>query len=241
MGRGGEAVLDIQLRMRAAGSPAKAEHSLRFFKTGPGQYGEGDRFLGLTVPQTRGYVAECKDLSLDQVLELLHSEWHEERLLALFLLVKRFPKDRQRIYDLYLKSIADYVNNWDLVDSSAPAIVGAFLVKQSDRLILSRLARSSNLWERRVAVIATQTFIRAGQFQDTLELCEMLLKDREDLVHKACGWMLREAGNRDLPTLLVFLEQWAPCMPRTMLRYSLEKLDPEQRRRFMEARPATVN
>ena len=241
MGRGGEAVLDIQLRMRAAGSPAKAEHSLRFFKTGPGQYGEGDRFLGLTVPQTRGYLAECKDLSLDQVLELLHSEWHEERLLALFLLVKRFPKDRQRIYDLYLKSIADYVNNWDLVDSSAPAIVGAFLVKQSDRLILSRLARSSNLWERRVAVIATQTFIRAGQFQDTLELCEMLLKDREDLVHKACGWMLREAGNRDLPTLLVFLEQWAPCMPRTMLRYSLEKLDPEQRRRFMEARPATVN
>lgn len=233
-------MLDVQARMRAAGSLAKAEHSLRFFKTGPGQYGEGDRFLGLTVPQTRGYVAECKELNLDQVVELLHSEWHEERLLALFLLVKRFPKDRQRIYDLYLESIPDYVNNWDLVDSSAPAIVGAFLVKQSDRSILRRLARSSNLWERRVAVIATQTFLRAGQFQDTLELCEMLLRDREDLMHKACGWMLREAGKRDLRTLLTFLEKWAPDMPRTMLRYSLEKLNPEQRRRFMETRSADV-
>lgn len=233
-------MLDVQARMRAQGSPAKAEHSLRFFKTGPGQYGEGDRFLGLTVPQTRGFVAECQVLSLDQVGELLHSPWHEERLLALFLLVKRFKQDPQRIYQLYLKSVADCVNNWDLVDSSAPATVGAFLVKQSDRSILRRLARSKNLWERRVAVIATQHFIRQGQFQDTLELCEMLLKDREDLMHKACGWMLREAGNRDLPTLLGFLDKWADSMPRTMLRYSLEKLDPEQRRRFMQARPANI-
>lgn len=223
--------------MREAGSPTKAEHSLRFFKTGPGQYGEGDRFLGLTVPEVRAFAPLCKDLSLEQVAELLHSPWHEERLLALVLLVKRFPKDSQCIYDLYLVSIANYVNNWDLVDSSAPGIVGAFLVKQSDRSILRRLAGSSNLWERRVAVIATQHFLRHGQFQDTLELCEMLLQDRQDLMHKACGWMLREAGQRDVSVLLGFLEKWAAHMPRTMLRYSLEKLDPEKRRRFMDARP----
>lgn len=231
-------MLDIQARMRAAGDPTKAQHSLRFFKTGPGQYGEGDHFLGLTVPQTRAYVAECQELSQEQVVELLHSEWHEERLLALFLLVKRFPKDRQGIYDLYLSHIARCINNWDLVDSSAPGIVGAFLVKQSDRSILGRLARSSNLWERRAAVIATQTLIRAGQFRDTLELCELLLQDREDLMHKACGWMLREVGKRDLPTLLAFLQKWAGSMPRTMLRYSLERLDRDQRRFFLDARSA---
>lgn len=231
-------MLDIQARMRAAGDPTKAQHSLRFFKTGPGQYGEGDHFLGLTVPQTRAYVAECQELRQEQVVELLHSEWHEERLLALFLLVKRFPKDRQGIYDLYLSHIARCINNWDLVDSSAPGIVGAFLVKQSDRSILGRLARSSNLWERRVAVIATQTLIRAGQFRDTLELCELLLQDREDLMHKACGWMLREVGKRDLPTLLAFLQKWAGSMPRTMLRYSLERLDRDQRRFFLDARSA---
>lgn len=233
-------MLDVQARMREAGSPLKAEHSMRFFKTGPGQYGEGDRFLGLTVPEVRAFAPQCKDFGLEQVIELLHSPWHEERLLALVLLVKRFPQEPQRIYDLYLESIADYVNNWDLVDSSAPGIVGAFLVKQSDRPILRRLARSSNLWERRVAVLATLHFIRHRQFQDTLELCEMLLGDREDLMHKACGWMLREAGKREPSVLLGFLEEWAAQMPRTMLRYSLEKLEPAQRRRFMDARPANV-
>ena len=157
---------------------------------------------------------------------------------ALFLLVKRFPKDREGIYDVYLSHIARCINYWDLVDSSAPGIVGAFLVKQSDRSILGRLARSSNLWERRAAVIATQTLIRAGQFRDTLELCELLLQDREDLMHKACGWMLREVGKRDLPTLLAFLQKWAGSMPRTMLRYSLERLDRDQRRFFLDARSA---
>lgn len=226
-------MLDVQAQMRAAGSPAKAEHSLRFFKTGPGQYGEGDRFLGLTVPEVRAFVPRCKPLGLEQVVELLRSPWHEERLLALILLVKRFSGDPERIYELYLEHVADYVNNWDLVDSSAPGIVGAFLVKQSDRSILRRLARSKNLWERRVAVIATQHFIRLGQFQDTLELCEMLLNDREDLMHKACGWMLREAGKRDVSVLLGFLDRWAGQMPRTMLRYSLEKLSSDQRRGYM--------
>ncbi|MBX3167402.1 MAG: DNA alkylation repair protein [Candidatus Eremiobacteraeota bacterium] len=233
-------MLEVQVKMRAAGSPARAQHSSRFFRTGPGQYGEGDRFLGLTVPEVRAFVPQCKDLSLEQVVELLHSPWHEERLLALVLLAKRFPKDSRRIYDLYLEHIADYVNNWDLVDTSAPAIVGAFLVKQPDRSILRRLACSSNLWERRVAVVATQGLIRQNQFQDTLDLCELLLKDREDLIHKACGWMLREIGKRALSALLEFLDKWATQMPRTMLRYSLEKLDPDQRRTYMDARPANV-
>jgi 3-methyladenine DNA glycosylase AlkD len=227
-------MLEVQSRMRAAGDPKKALHSLRFFKTAPGQYGEGDQFLGLTVPQTRSFLPQCRELSLEQLGGLLRSPWHEERLLALLVLVKRFPKDPERIYDLYLKHIADYVNNWDLVDSSAPGIVGEFLVKQSDRSILRRLARSTNLWERRVSVLATQQLIRSGQFQDTLELCRLLLQDREDLMHKACGWMLREVGKRDSAPLLGFLDEHAGEMPRTMLRYALEKLTLDQRRRYMQ-------
>ncbi|MBN9417685.1 MAG: DNA alkylation repair protein [Candidatus Eremiobacteraeota bacterium] len=230
-------MLAIQRVLRESGSPARAEHSLRFFKTGPGQYGEGDQFLGLTVPEVRGFLPGCRELTLDEVTELLRSPWHEERLLALLELVRRFPKEPEPIYSLYLAHIPRSINNWDLVDSSAPGIVGKFLVKHSERPILRRLACSINLWERRVAVIATQHFIRQGQFQDTLDLCEVLLQDREDLIHKACGWMLREAGKRDESVLLGFLEKWAAHMPRTMLRYSLEKLDPETRRRFMDLRP----
>jgi 3-methyladenine DNA glycosylase AlkD len=238
-------MLEVQMAMRAAGSPQKAAHSLRFFKTGPGQYGEGDRFLGLTVPETRAFVAQCAGLSFEQVTELLRSEWHEERLLALFLLCKRFKKDRRRVFELYLAQVATCVNNWDLVDSSAPAIVGGYLLTEKDRGILYRLANSANLWERRVAVLATQAFIRADQFEDVIQLCQLLLNDREDLMHKACGWMLREAGKRDLPVLLGFLERWAATMPRTMLRYAIEKLTPEQRRYFMgrtevDHRPANL-
>lgn len=238
-------MLDVQKAMRAAGSPQKAAHSLRFFKTGPGQYGEGDRFLGLSVPETRAFVAQCADLSFEQVAELLRSEWHEERLLALFLLCKRFKKDRRRIFELYLAHVANCVNNWDLVDSSAPAIVGGYLLPEKDRGILYKLAGSVNLWERRVAVLATQAFIRAGQYEDVLDLCQLLLNDREDLMHKACGWMLREAGKRDPSVLLGFLEQWVGRMPRTMLRYAIEKLTPEQRRDFMgrervDHRPANL-
>ena len=229
-------MLQLQQSMREAGSTAKAAHSLRFFKTGPGQYGEGDQFLGLTVPEVRGFLLGCRELTREQVFELLRSPWHEERLLALLELVRRFPRDSEPIYDLYLAHVARYVNNWDLVDSSAPGIVGKFLVKHSQRSILRRLACSINLWERRVAVVATQHLIRQGQYQDTLDLCGMLLGDREDLMHKACGWMLREVGKREESVLLGFLESWAAHMPRTMLRYSLEKLDPETRRRFMDLR-----
>lgn len=227
-------MLDVQRAMRAAGSPSKATSSLRFFQTGPGQYGEGDQFLGLSVPQVRGYVACCKELSCSQVLELLHSPWHEERLLALLLLVKRFPQDPAGIYELYLENVARWVNNWDLVDTSASPIVGGFLLTREDRSVLLRLAHSENLWERRVAVIATFAFIRAGQFEDTQRLCERLMGDRHDLMHKACGWMLREMGKRDRSALESFLDLWAGRMPRTMLRYAIEKLDPERRQYYLK-------
>jgi len=229
-------MLDVQRAMRAAGSPSKATSSLRFFKTGPGQYGEGDQFLGLTVPQVRGFVACCKELSRSQVEQLLHSPWHEERLLALLLLVKRFPQDPAEIYKLYLENVARWVNNWDLVDTSASQIVGGFLLHREDRSVLQRLARSDNLWERRVAVIATFAFIRAGQFEDTMDLCEMLMGDRHDLMHKACGWMLRELGKRDRSVLEGFLDRWAGRMPRTMLRYAIEKLEPERRQHYLALR-----
>ncbi|MBS2035124.1 DNA alkylation repair protein [bacterium] len=226
-------MLDVQQAMRAAGSAEKAAHSLRFFKTGPGQYGEGDRFIGLTVPQTRSFVTQSAQLSFEQLDELLHSPWHEERLLALILMCRRFKRDRHRIYQLYLANVSGCVNNWDLVDTSAPTIVGGYLLPETDRKILYRLAESACLWERRVAVLATLTFIRADQFEDVLALCQRLLGDREDLMHKACGWMLREAGKRQLSVLLQFLEQCSRRMPRTMLRYAIEKLSPEQRRHFM--------
>ncbi|MFN8610994.1 MAG: DNA alkylation repair protein [Vulcanimicrobiota bacterium] len=226
-------MLDVQRAMRSAASPEKAEHSKRFFKTGPGQYGEGDRFLGLTVPQTRSFMAACSSLNLEEVTALLRSEWHEERLLALLLLCRRFKKDRLRIYELYLGSVSSCVNNWDLVDSSAPTIVGGYLLPERDRSILDRLAGSTCLWERRVAVLATLAFIRADQFEEVLRLCQSLLNDRNDLMHKACGWMLREAGKRKPEVLLGFLERWAGRMPRTMLRYAIERLSPERRLDFM--------
>lgn len=227
-------MLDVQRAMRSAGSPLRAASSLRFFKTGPGDYGEGDQFLGLTVPQVRGFIPSCRDLPASQLEQLLHSCWHEERLLALLLLVKRFAQDPVGIYKFYLENVARWVNNWDLVDTSAAQIVGGFLLTQPDRSVLLRLAQSGNLWERRVAVIATFAFIRAGQFEDTLCLCEMLLGDRHDLMHKACGWMLREVGKRDRDVLELFLKQWAGRMPRTMLRYAIEKLNPERRQHYLK-------
>lgn len=221
--------------MRAAANPEQAAQLMRFFKTGPGEYGFGDRFLGLKVPQTRGYVAACRDYSLDQVLEILRSPFHEERLLALFVLGRRFKQAPSEVLQGYLAHTS-YVSNWDLVDSSAPQIVGAALLPSADRGLLDRLAASAQLWERRIAVVATQALIRAGQFDDTLRVCANLLGDTHDLMHKACGWMLREVGNRDQSALVGFLDRHAAAMPRTMLRYSLERLSQPQRAFFMQAR-----
>ncbi len=221
----------------AQASPERALASQRYFKTGPGQYGEGDKFLGLTVPQTRSFLPRTDALAEADIVTLLHSEWHEERLLALLALVRRFEKARrdeaarQRIVTLYLANTR-WINNWDLVDTSAPQILGGWLLDR-DRSLLGKLARSPGLWERRIAVLATLNFIRAGQFNDTLDLCRQLLSDRHDLVHKACGWMLREVGNRDESALIGFLDVHAAELPRTMLRYAIEKLSPARRQHYM--------
>ncbi|MFO0893112.1 MAG: DNA alkylation repair protein [Isosphaeraceae bacterium] len=226
---------EIRERLRAMGSPEAAATAAGFFKTGPGQYGEGDRFLGVRVPALRTLARECRTLPLDQATELLRSEFHEERLLALLILVaqaeKGGPAAKERIYRLYLDQTR-LINNWDLVDTSAPAIVGGYLADRS-RKPLDRLARSRSLWERRIAIIATLHFIRRGEFADTLRIAETLLDDREDLIHKAVGWMLREAGKRDQAVLEGFLDQHASRMPRTMLRYAIERFPAEVRKAYL--------
>lgn len=214
--------------------------ALRFFKTAPGEYGEGDQFLGLTVPQVRAMLPQTDELTEAEVLELLRSKWHEERLLALLILVRRFDKAkkdeaaRAQIVKLYLANTA-WINNWDLVDTSAPQILGAWLLTR-DRAVLGRLAKSESLWEQRIAVVATLAFIRAGDFADTLRLCGQFLTHKHDLLHKACGWMLREAGKRNVEVLREFLRLHASRMPRTMLRYAIEKLPAAERRRWMVKR-----
>ncbi len=223
--------------MRALASPEQASVARRFFKTGPGEYGEGDEFLGLKVPQIRSLVRDCDPLSEAETLSLVRSSLHEERMLGLYCWVRRFErgdgKTRRRIFDLYLANTR-WINNWDLVDTSAPHIAGAWLLDK-DRRILRRLAKSGSLWERRIAVLATQAFIRNGEFGDSIEIVRSLLGDEHDLMHKACGWMLREIGNRDEAVLEAFLARHARQMPRTMLRYAIEKL-PEKKRKAWLAR-----
>ena len=232
----------VRTELRQQSTPEQAAIARRFFKTGPGEYGEGDQFLGLKVPQLRALVRPCDTLRETDVLALLHSEMHEERLLALLCLVRRFERGdepiRAHIFDLYLKN-SRWINNWDLVDTSAPHIVGAWLLDK-DRAVLRKLAKSKNLWERRIAVLATQAFIRHGQFGDTVEIIRSLLDDKHDLMHKACGWMLREIGNRDVAALEAFLSRHAKQMPRTMLRYAIEKLPERRRKAWLKREPTTT-
>jgi 3-methyladenine DNA glycosylase AlkD len=228
---------DLRQKIRHTATPSQAAIARRFFKTGPGEYGEGDRFLGLKVPQIRAELPHTDALSEADVLDLLHSEWHEERLLALLVLGRRFSRAKkdtatqQRLVNLYLAH-TQWVNNWDLVDSSAPHILGAWLLRR-DRAVLNSLAASTNLWEQRIAILATQAFIRAGDFTDTLRLSAHFLTHPHDLMHKACGWMLREVGKRDMKPLLTFLDQHAAKMPRTLLRYAIEKLPEETRQAYL--------
>lgn len=232
---------EVRSALREQATTEQARIALRFFKTGPGEYGEGDEFLGLKVPQVRALVRPCDSLSERDVISLLRSPAHEERLLALLCLVRRFDRGdqpaRRHIFDLYLKNTR-WINNWDLVDTSAPHIVGRWLLDR-DRSDLRRLAASTVLWERRIAVLATQTFIRHRDFADTLEIVRSLLGDTHDLMHKACGWMLREVGNRDVGTLEAFLAAHVDAMPRTMLRYAIEKLPASRRREWMSFRPGS--
>ena len=224
-------------RMRAVADPQRARLNLRFFKTGPGDYGEGDRFMGLTLPQIREIAREARALPLAGVDRLLHSPWHEVRLLAAIVLAMQYAKadepGRTAIYRLYLSRTA-YLNNWDLVDVTAPSIVGVHLLKRS-RAVLTRLARSKSVWERRIAMVSTSAFIRRGEFDDTLRLATQLLPDRHDLIHKVVGWMLREVGKRDEAALCAFLDRHAATMPRTALRYAIERLGQTQRRYYMAA------
>ncbi len=223
---------EIRKELRALGDADIARHSQRFFRTGKGEYGEGDRFLGIRVPVIRRLVARHKDAQLRTVESFLKSPWHEERLFAVLSLVDRFKKGndetRRRIFDLYLANL-DRVNNWDLVDSSAHLIVGPWLEGRS-RKRLYRMARSRHLWTRRVSIMSTYHFIRLNDFEDTLAIAELLLHDNHDLIHKAVGWMLREVGNRDRAIEEVFLQRQYEEMPRTMLRYAIEKF-PERRRK----------
>jgi len=212
-----------------------ARHSQRYFKTAPGEYGHGDKFLGIRVPVIRKAVKRYADTALPVSTRLLKSEYHEIRLFALLLYVLQFSgsdeKQQQTIYELYLNHTR-YINNWDLVDSSAHKIVGAYL-ENRDRAVLYKLSASASLWERRIAIIATAHFISNGQFDDTLEISRQLLDDREDLIHKAVGWMLREVGKRDKRAEISFLEKHYRKMPRTMLRYAIEKFSEEERLRFL--------
>ncbi len=226
---------EARTMLKVLASPEVAAISAKFFRTGPGQYGAGDVFIGVRVPALRKLVLEFRDLPLAEVEALLHSPIHEERLLALLILVAIAAKaddgHKQTILNFYLSNTR-YINNWDLVDTSAPALVGAYLTDKSRRPLMT-LAKSNNLWERRIAIIATQHFIRRGEFEDTLKISQMLLSDTEDLIHKATGWMLREVGKRDEPTLTTFLELHGTVMPRTMLRYAIERLSPKQRQEFL--------
>jgi 3-methyladenine DNA glycosylase AlkD len=225
----------VRTALRDAGNPKDALFLQRFFKTGPGQYGEGDHFLGIRVPATRTLARQFADLPLADVETLLHDKWHEARLLALVLLVARYERgddaERQRVYRRYLAN-TDRINNWDLVDLSAPNIVGAHLEARS-RAPLDKLARSTSLWERRIGIVATYWLIRRRQFDDTFRISTALLGDKHDLIHKAVGWMLREVGKRDEAALERYLDEHAKEMPRTALRYSIERMTPERHRHYM--------
>jgi 3-methyladenine DNA glycosylase AlkD len=229
-------VKEISDHLQKMGDTEDARFLQGFFKTGVGQYGEGDIFLGIRVPAIRKLAREYQNLPLKEILSLLKSPYHEIRLFALISLVNAFAKSdesiQKKIYDLYLANTR-YINNWDLVDISAPNIVGAFLMERS-RKPLYQLAKSKILWERRIAMLATFSFIKNNQFTDSLKIAGILLQDKEDLIHKAVGWMLREVGKRDIDYTESFLQKHCRVMPRTMLRYAIERFTLAKRRKYMD-------
>ena len=218
--------------LRSYSTAEKREVLPRFFKTGKGEYGEGDRFMGVVVPDTRKVAKNHNDVTWEVLEALLESEWHECRLCALVILVNRFKKQPDETLSFYLDHTKG-VNNWDLVDLSAPYILGAYLVDKSDREILYVLSASKNMWEQRIAIVSTLMLIRNGQFADTMKLAEGFLNIKHDLMQKATGWMIREVGKRDVGLLTEFLERYKAVMPRTMLRYAIEKFSPELRCYFL--------
>ena len=206
----------------------------RFFKTGEGEYGFGDVFIGLTVPQSRNIAIKFKDLDFADIIELLKSKIHEERLIALLILVHKFqkePLEQRRIYDFYIKNIK-FVNNWDLVDLSSDKIIGGYLIDKPKE-ILVKFANSENIWEKRIAMISTYNFIKNNKFKDSLKIAEILVNDKNDLIQKAVGWMLREIGNRNKEQELKFLKKYYKKMGRTALRYALEKFPESLRKKYL--------
>ncbi|WP_340680925.1 DNA alkylation repair protein [Paraglaciecola sp.] len=230
----------ILASLLALANPQKAQNSLRYFKTAKEQYGHGDLFLGITMPQLRQTVKNFKHATLDVAVELLHSDWHEVRMCALLLLVQQFKcadeQVKQQVFECYLQH-SRFINNWDLVDCSAYLIVGPYL-QNKPRSVLYDLAQSDLLWDRRIAVIATLHFIRQRDFTDILALAELLINESQDLMHKAVGWMLREVGNRDKQAELGFLTRHYQQMPRTMLRYAIEKFPEPERQTFLHNKVA---
>lgn len=234
--RGGSPTAAIaKRRLREHADPESAAGALRFFKTAPGDYGAGDRFLGVSAAPLRALARELVTLPIAEVEKLLASAWHEDRSLALLILVLQYKRadgaGRKAIYDLYLRSTAR-INNWDLVDCSAEYIVGPQLEGRSQGT-LTRLAKSASLWERRIAVLATRYYLKQGSFDETLRIATMLVGDPEDLIHKAVGWLLREIGDRDRAVEERFLAAHAATMPRTMLRYAIEKFPEPLRRKYL--------
>lgn len=234
---------DVEKELKRFANPRRAKNLAWFFKTAPGGYGEGDKFLGLMVPESRAVAKHFRDLPLMEIERLLESSWHESRFAALEILVMQYEKTekmpaegekkkiQKRITDFYLAH-TPAINSWDLVDTSAPYILGNYLLTRN-RKILYRLAKSKSLWDRRIAIVSTQTLIQTGHFEDTLMLSKILLHDKHDLIHKAVGWMLREVGNRSKPELVSFLDAYASEMSRTMLRYAIEKFPAEERAEYL--------
>jgi len=229
-------VQQIKKRLKQLANKEKAEILQRFFKTGPGEYGEGDVFIGVKVPDLRKVAKDFRDIAIKNVIILLESAIHEERLLALLMLVSKYVKGnetaKKEIYKLYLKKTT-FINNWDLVDVTAQHIVGDYLMDKN-KSPLYRLTKSKDLWERRIAVMATFCFIKRERYEDTLKIAKILLNDKEDLIHKAVGWMLREIGKRNMVIEEAFLKQHYKEMPRTMLRYAIEKFPESKRQQYLK-------
>ena len=234
----GKDIQKVRAKLKGLADREKASHLQRYFKTGKGEYGEGDVFLGIRVPDIRKVVKEFRGLPLDEASELLSSKYHEERLFSLLTLVDIYErgddKDKREIYRLYMKT-TQFINNWDLVDLSAPKIVGAYLIDR-DKKPLFRLSKSSDLWKRRISIIATFFFIKNQLFDDTLKIVKILLHDKEDLLHKAAGWMLREVGKRNMGVEEGFLRKNYKDMPRTMLRYSIERFPEKKRQMYLKGK-----
>ncbi len=229
-------VAKIKKDLRNLADPERKKVYEWFFKTGRGQYGEGDKFLGVVMPNIRKVAKNYVEMDLENIEKILQSSFHEDRMCALVIMTYKFKKvdekEQKKIYNSYLKHIKKYVNNWDLVDVSAHKIVGEYLLDK-DRNILYKLAKSKNLWERRVAIVATYQFIKNKELEDTLKISKILLEDSHDLIHKAVGWMLREAGKKDVKVLEKFLKKYYKKMPRTMLRYSIEKFPEKIRKDYL--------